>query len=147
MSEAPSETNVVRVPASSTLGREALALRHEVFVLEQGVPVEEEIDEDDATATHFVAIYEGEIVGTLRVVFRPEHAKIGRVVVRRERRELGIARRMMIFAMEYCKALGVNRFYLTAQVDKLGLYEKLGFVTFGPQFLDAGIPHLAMKTY
>ena len=56
-------------------------------------------------------------------------------------------RRMMIVAMEYCKALGVGRFYLTAQVDKLGLYEKLGFATFGPQFIDAGIPHLAMKTY
>lgn len=124
-----------------------MELRHDVFVVEQGVPVEEEIDKYDPTATHFVAIYEGEVVGTLRVIFMPEHAKIGRVAVRHERRGLGIARHMMTATMEYCRATGVERFFLTAQIDKLGLYEKLGFVAFGQQFLDAGIPHLAMKTY
>lgn len=147
MSDAPSEIDVVLVPPSSTLGRAALELRHKVFVVEQGVPVELEVDEDDPTATHFVAIYEGEVVGTLRVVFKPEHAKICRVAVCRERRGSGIARHMMNFAIEHCRALGVNRFCLSAQVDKLGFYEKLGFVAFGPQFMDAGIPHLAMKTY
>ena len=147
MLAARSETNVVRVLASSTLGKAALELRHQVFVVEQGVPVEEEIDEDDPTATHFVAIHDGEVVGTLRVVFKPEHAKIGRLAVHRERRGLGIARSMMDAAMEYCRKIGVGHFYLTAQADKLGLYEKLGFVAFGPQFMDAGIPHLAMKTY
>ncbi|MCG7359775.1 GNAT family N-acetyltransferase [Roseomonas sp. ACRSG] len=143
----PSETTVIRVPASSALGRAALELRHEVFVVEQGVPVEEEFDEYDPAATHFVAIYGGEVVGTLRVVFIPEHAKIGRVVVRRDHRGLGVARYMMNAAMDHSRALGVDRFFLTAQLDKLGLYEKLGFVGFGEEFMDAGIPHLAMKTY
>jgi predicted GNAT family N-acyltransferase len=147
MPETLSIASVVRVPVSSTLGKAALELRLEVFVVEQGVPLEEEIDEHDPDATHFVAIHEGEVAGTLRVVFLPEHAKIGRVAVRHECRGLGIARHMMTAAMEYCRTLGVNRFFLTAQVDKLGLYEKLGFVSLGEQFLDAGIPHLAMKTY
>ncbi|TNC12894.1 GNAT family N-acetyltransferase [Methylobacterium terricola] len=147
MSAAPSETDIIRVPASSTLGKAALKLRHEVFVVEQGVPVEVEIDADDPTATHFVALVEGEIAGTLRVVFKPEHAKIGRVVVHRDRRGSGIARKMMICAMDYCRGIGVGRFYLTAQTDKLGFYEKLGFAAFGAEFMDAGIPHLAMKTY
>lgn len=147
MSEAPSEIKVARIPISSTLGKAALELRHKVFVIEQGVPEDLEIDEDDPTATHFVAIHEGEIAGTLRVVFKPEHVKICRVAICRERRGLGIARYMMIFAIDYCKALGVDRFYLAAQVDKLGFYEKLGFVPFGPQFMDAGIPHMAMKNY
>jgi predicted GNAT family N-acyltransferase len=147
MSAAPSETNIIRVPASSTLGKAALALRHEVFVVEQGVPAEEEVDEDDPTATHFVALMEGEVVGTLRVVLKPEHAKIGRVVVHRDRRGSGIARKMMNCAMDYCREIGVDRFYLTAQTDKLGFYEKLGFVAFGSEFMDAGIPHLSMRTY
>jgi predicted GNAT family N-acyltransferase len=147
MSDAAFEIDVVRVPLSSTLGRAALALRHEVFVVEQHVPIEMEIDADDPEATHFVAISEGEIVGTLRVVFKPEHAKICRVAICRERRGLGIARGLMIFAIEYCRSLGVERFYLSSQVDKVGFYEKLGFVAFGPQYMDAGIPHLAMKTY
>ena len=40
-----------------------------------------------------------------------------------------------------------TRFYLTAQTDKLALYEKLGFTAFGDEFQDGGMPHLAMKTY
>lgn len=147
MSETLPKAKVFQVPASSTLGRIALELRQEVFVVEQGVPVEEEIDSHDPAATHFVAIHEGEVVGTLRIVFMPEHAKIGRVAVRRAHRGQGIARQMMNAAMEHCRALGVGRFFLTAQTDKVGLYEKLGFAAFGEEFLDAGIPHLAMKTY
>lgn len=148
--QAPAQTpevHVIRVPTASALGKAAFALRHEVFVIEQEVPVEEEIDEYDPAATHFVAIHEGEVIGTLRVVFLPEHAKIGRVAVRADSRGSGIARRMMEVAMSACRAYGVDRFYLAAQTDKLGLYEKLGFVACGSEFMDAGIPHLAMRTY
>lgn len=147
MLETPSEIYVIRVPASSTLGKAALDLRHQVFVLEQGVPVEEEVDEYDPEATHYVAVYEGELVGTLRLVFMKEHVKIGRVAVSFEHRGKGIARKMMVAAMDFCQKGGADRFYLTAQIDKITLYEKLGFVAFGPEFMDAGIPHLAMKTY
>ncbi|AWN55658.1 GNAT family N-acetyltransferase [Methylobacterium sp. 17Sr1-1] len=128
-----------------------MALRHAVFVVEQGVPADEEIDADDPVATHFVALVEGEVVGTLRVVFKPEHAeipecaKIGRVAVRRDRRGSGIARRMMLHAMAHCREIGVDRFVLAAQTDKLGFYETLGFVAFGPDFMDGGIPHRAMR--
>jgi predicted GNAT family N-acyltransferase len=142
-----SETDVISVPAFSTLGKAAFNLRHDVFVVEQGVPAEVETDEDDRTALHFVAIHEGEVVGTLRVVLKPEHAKIGRVAVRREQRGLGIARRLMEVAMDKCRASGIDRFYLAAQIDKVSLYEKFGFVAFGPEFMDAGIPHRAMRTY
>lgn len=144
--EAPDIT-VIRAPAPSPLLQAAFELRLDVFVGEQKVPVEEEIDADDATATHFVAVHEGEVAGTLRVVFQPEHASIGRVAVRRDRRGLGIARRMIETAMAHCRADGVDRFHLSAQCDKLGLYEKLGFTAFGPQYMDAGIPHRAMRTY
>jgi predicted GNAT family N-acyltransferase len=53
----------------------------------------------------------------------------------------------MKFAMDLARARGETRFYLTAQIDKLALYEKLGFVAYGDQFQDGGMPHLAMKTY
>lgn len=147
MSAPFSEITVIRVPVPSSLAEAAFKLRHDVFVAEQQVPPEIEIDADDPTATHFIAIREGEVVGTLRIVFKPEHAKIGRVAVRSEQRGLGIARRMMEAAMDHCRATGADRFYLAAQADKLGLYEKLGFVPFGPKFMDAGMPHQAMRTY
>lgn len=147
MPAAPSEITIIRVPASSTLGKAALEPRHQVFVVEQDVPVEEEIDEDDATATHFIAVVEGEVVGTLQVVFKPEHAKIGRVAVQRDQRGSGIGRAMLVCAMNDCREIGVGRFYLTAQTASVGFYEKLGFATLGSEFMDGGIPHLAMKTY
>jgi len=143
----PADIAVLRAPAFSTLCNAAFRLRKDVFVREQNVPEEIEHDADDLTATHFVAVAAGEVVGTLRVVFKPEHAKIGRVAVDRDWRGRGIARTMMVTAMDYCRQRGVDRFYLTAQTDKTGLYEKLGFTAFGEEFMDAGIPHLAMSTY
>ncbi|KKC40897.1 acetyltransferase [Devosia epidermidihirudinis] len=142
-----SDITVLIAPPFSTLCNAAFALRREVFVWEQKVPEEEEHDADDLTATHFVAIADGEVVGTLRVINKPEHAKIGRVAVRLSWRGRGIAKTMMLAAMEHCRAKGRDRFYLTAQSDKLSFYEKLGYAAFGPEFFDGGMPHRAMRTY
>jgi len=138
---------VLPVPPFSALCNAAFALRREVFVWEQKVPEEEEHDAHDLTATHFVALAEGEVVGTLRLIELPEHVKIGRVAVRQAFRGRGIARLMMDAAMAHARAGGREKFYLTAQSDKLGLYEKLGFSAFGPEFFDGGMPHRAMRNY
>jgi predicted GNAT family N-acyltransferase len=142
-----SDITILTVPPFSTLCNAAFALRREVFVWEQKVPEAEENDADDLTATHFVAILEGEVVGTLRLLDKPEHIKIGRVAVRASFRGKGIAKAMMLAAMNYAKAQGRERFYLTAQSDKLGFYERLGFAAFGPEFQDGGMPHRAMRSY
>jgi len=138
---------ILVVPAFSTLCNQAFALRREVFVWEQNVPQDEENDADDLLATHFVALADGEVVGTLRLIFKPEHVKIGRVAVRSAYRGRGIAKQLILGAMEHAKSLGQDRFYLTAQSDKLAMYEKLGFAAFGPQFQDGGMPHRAMRSY
>jgi predicted GNAT family N-acyltransferase len=59
----------------------------------------------------------------------------------------GIAQAMMKYAMELARGRGETRFYLTSQLDKVKLYEKLGFTAYGEQFEEGGLPHLAMKTY
>ena len=141
------QITVLIVPPFSTLCNAAFALRREVFVWEQKVPEEEENDADDLTATHFVAIAQGEVVGTLRLIDKPEHIKIGRVAVRAAFRGQGVARTMLLTAMEHARANGRDRFYLTAQSDKLVMYEKLGFIAFGPEFQDGGMPHRAMRSY
>jgi predicted GNAT family N-acyltransferase len=138
---------ILAVPVFSLLCNAAFALRREVFVWEQKVPEAEEHDEYDLTATHFVAIVDGEVVGTLRLIDLPEHAKIGRVAVRQALRGQGIARKLIAAAMAHARERGQDRFYLTAQSDKLGFYESLGFVAFGPEFTDGGMPHRAMRDY
>lgn len=140
-------TAILIVPPFSTLCNAAFALRREVFVWEQHVPETEENDADDLTATHFVAIVDGEVVGTLRLIDKPEHIKIGRVAVRLAFRGRGIARELMVTAMAHARKTGRDRFYLTAQTDKLGMYEKLGFTAYGPEFQDGGMPHRAMRSY
>ena len=142
-----SDPVIVPVPVFSLLCNAAFALRREVFVWEQKVPEAEEHDDYDLVATHFVAIAEGEVVGTLRLIDQPEHTKIGRVAVRQAFRGRGIARQMIRAAMDHARARGQERFYLTAQSDKLSFYEGLGFVAFGPEFIDGGMPHRAMRDY
>ena len=142
-----SEPLILHVPLASDLGRLGLELRRAVFIVEQNVSEEVERDEYDATATHVVALEDGTVAGVLRIVFLPEHAKIGRVAVARSTRGRGLATRMMRFAMDLARAKGETKFYLTAQTDKLELYEKLGFRAFGEEFEDGGMPHLGMKNY
>lgn len=142
-----SDPVILPVPVFSTLCNAAFALRREVFVCEQHVPEEEEHDQYDLTATHFVAIADGEVVGTLRLIEMAEHMKIGRVATRLQYRGRGIARKLIAAAMAHARASGRDRFYLTAQSDKLGFYESLGFVAFGPEFSDGGMPHRAMRDY
>lgn len=141
------QITILRAPVFSILCNAAFRLRRIVFVWEQKVPEEEENDSYDLTATHFVAVAEGEVVGTLRLIAMDEHIKIGRVAVDGQWRGKGIARMMITAAQAHCRAEGQDRFYLTAQSDKLGLYQKLGFVAFGPEFMDGGMPHRAMRDY
>lgn len=136
---------ILDVPPFSALCNMAFGLRREVFVLEQRIPEEEELDECDLVAVHFVAISGAEVVGTLPLVDTAEHVKIGRVAVRSTARGGGVAKAMMIHAMDHARRRGRDRFYLVAQADKLSFYEKLGFVAFGDVFDNAGLPHRSMR--
>ncbi|MHA3979804.1 GNAT family N-acetyltransferase [Halovulum sp. GXIMD14794] len=141
------DITILDVPPFSSLCNLAFSLRREVFVREQQVPEEEEFDEHDISATHIVAIAEGEVVGTLRLVSAVEHVKIGRVAVRKSARGRGIARAMLAYGMESARRRGWEKFHLAAQLDKLAFYERLGFVAYGEVFDDAGIPHKSMRNH
>jgi ElaA protein len=71
-------------------------------------------------------------------------AKIGRVAVAKPCREKGIGKQLMLAALEQLKRDAFAAAVLTAQVQVIGFYEKLGFVAEGPVFDEAGIPHRKM---
>jgi len=125
--------------------RAALALRHEVFVVEQRVPLEEEVDEHDGTALHLVAVEDGAVVATCRVVMEDGTAKLGRVAVAAVARRRGIASRLLAESEARARALGARRIALAAQTGALALYERAGYTPYGERFLDAGIEHLMME--
>jgi predicted GNAT family N-acyltransferase len=142
------DLTLLTVPVFSPLCNLAFALRRDVFVGEQQIPEAEEFDAADLTATHLVAIAAGTVVGTLRIIETPEHAKLGRVAVARAWRGRGISTQMLARAMQIARDSGQTRFWLAAQADKTAVYAKLGFVAYGAPFDDgSGIMHLAMKTY
>jgi predicted GNAT family N-acyltransferase len=125
--------------------RAALALRHEVFVLEQAVPIEEEVDQHDPGALHLVAVDAGRVVATCRLVAEGGTVKLGRVAVHPAARRRGLASRLLAESEARARALGARRIALAAQTGALALYERAGYTPYGERFLDAGIEHLMME--
>ena len=124
---------------------EILALRMEVFVVEQNC-FYQDVDGKDIDAFHLICRDEGRMVGYLRIL-RPgatfEEASIGRVLV--TERGKGIATEMIRRAMGFIRdVLHEDVIRIESQAYVCGLYEKLGFVKVGGEFLDAGIPHIQM---
>jgi len=122
----------------------AFAIRMRVFVKEQGVPKEIELDRDDQRAVHFLATASGKAIGTARIVMRRGSAKIGRMAVLKSYRRKGVGRMLLKRAVVTAKKLGAQKIYLHAQVAVIGFYERLGFRSVEPVFDEAGIPHRRM---
>jgi predicted GNAT family N-acyltransferase len=136
---------IIEIEFGSDLMREAFGLRYEVFVDEQGVPRELEVDELDASATHLVAINHDRVIGTLRILDRRPAAKVGRVAVRATARRSGIGARLMQRAAAIAADRGFTEIIVHAQIAVVGFYRRLGYVAEGEEFEDAGIPHIAMR--
>ena len=123
-----------------------LAIRTAVFVHEQGVPLDEEIDEHEATATHLLAFVDGRPVGTLRWRVVPSAtAKIERVAVLCEARGLGIGRLLMGEVLRQIAATGIGSAVLNAQTGASTFYLRLGFQLDDEPFDEAGIEHVRMR--
>ncbi len=122
-----------------------LALREAVFVVEQSVPVDEEIDGLDGAARHVSLRLDGDVVGTARLRVVDGVAKIERVAVDRSRRGHGLGRRVMGAIEAAAAEVGCAHARLAAQLRVLEFYEGLGYVAEGDVFLDAGIEHRWMS--
>ncbi len=123
-----------------------MAIRMEVFVREQHVPLELEMDDLDQAATHYLATLDGAPVATARTrVDDDGTAYIERVAVRQAQRGSGIGAALMQHLMARLRNHPkVTRIVLSAQIQALAFYEKLGFMAEGDVYEEAGIPHRKM---
>lgn len=126
----------------SALRARVLPIRWAVFVTEQGVPPELEVDSWDKRCLHALAIDgQGQAVGTGRLL---PTGHIGRMAVLREARGQGCGRALLAALMAEARARGHPQARLSAQRTAIGFYARAGFVCTGQVYLDAGIEHQDM---
>jgi predicted GNAT family N-acyltransferase len=123
----------------------ALALRHEVFCVEQGVPRHEELDGRDGDGIHLVAVDGNDVVGTCRLLLVGRTVQFSRLAVRADARRRRIATGLLEVAEDESRSAGGRRLVLHAQTYAQSLYEKAGYRTRGGVFSEAGIEHIAME--
>jgi len=121
---------------------DAMVVRRDVFIVEQSVPEDIELDNMDAVSLHAVAYADdGSPVGTGRLL--PD-GHIGRMAVRRHARGAKIGTRLLQALIKQARQLGHRQVALHAQSHARGFYEAHDFYAQGPTFIEANIPHLLM---
>jgi len=124
---------------------DAYHVRMKVFVEEQRVPAEEEIDQFDAVSTHFILYDELQRpAGTGRFRILDGIGKVERICVMPAVRSKGAGTIIMNALEEYGTKQDIHAFKLNAQIQAIPFYEKLGYRIVSDEFLDAGIPHKTM---
>ena len=120
-----------------------LALRITVFVHEQGVPEDMEVDEEDPSAAHYLAFDRatGESLGAARLTTA---GQVTRMCVSKGARGQGIGAALLEHALEDARARGMTHVHLHAQTHAAGFYARFGFAPVGEEFMEAGIPHQEM---
>jgi predicted GNAT family N-acyltransferase len=126
------------------LWNDAVTVRRKVFVEEQQVPEEEEIDQFESESTHFVLYDEGLPVGAGRFRTIDGIGKIERICVLPHYRSRGAGRLIMESIEQFAKEKGIAKAKLNAQTHAEQFYQKLGYETVSDIFMDAGIPHVTM---
>jgi predicted GNAT family N-acyltransferase len=114
-----------------------------VFVQEQNVPVDIEMDDRDAFCVHVLARHRRRPVGTGRIDIE-KHGKIGRVAVLPEYRAQGMGKALMVALEAIAEQAGLMQVWVNAQVSAQGFYEKQGYAAEGETFLEADIVHCRM---
>jgi predicted GNAT family N-acyltransferase len=123
----------------------ALELRHDVFCVEQGVPEREELDGRDGEGIHLVAVSNGELLATCRLLVIGSTAQFSRLAVKASARRRGIATSLLELADTEAIAAGARRMVLHAQTYAQDLYQQAGYKPRGRVFTEAEIEHIAME--
>lgn len=133
----------------SKIYKDAIKIRYEVFVKEQNVPEDLEIDDLEDQSHHLVLYENSSPIGTARIyhVGDGQH-KMQRVAILKNKRGQGNGGKLVKAIEQQVHHLQGQKITLGAQIHALSFYEKLGYAVEGPEFMDAGIPHREMtKTF
>ncbi len=125
---------------------EAFEVRRRVFVEEQSIPEDIELDEHDKKALHMIVKDGDRVIGTARVLFLSTSlAKIERMAILQPFRRRGIGSRIISFLSEELRNRQVEQLVLHAQYAVVDFYKSCGFEETGSAFLEVGIKHIKMQ--
>ncbi|WP_070119711.1 GNAT family N-acetyltransferase [Bacillus marinisedimentorum] len=134
----------VRLVQTDSELEDAFEVRKIVFVDEQNVPVEEEIDQYEEDSVHFVAYDASKPVAAGRLRILEDTGKVERICVLADYRKTGLGKQVMEAIEQHAAELGASTAKLNAQTHAEAFYGKLGYETVSGLFMDAGIPHVTM---
>ena len=124
----------------SAIHQDSVQIRTHVFVKEQHVPADLEVDSDEGKATYFVLYDAGLPVATARILPEANGYHVQRVAVEKVYRKHGLGKMVLTAIIKYARQHHVAFLKLGAQIQAVGFYKTLGFeLTNRPEFLDAGI--------
>lgn len=123
----------------------AFRIRRTVFVDEQNVPEELEMDEYDDEAIHFLCFHKDEPIGASRLRFIEDAGKLERLCVLKQFRGKSYGKQLIEQMEKEIVNRGFQKAILNAQTHALSFYENLGYKVISEQFIDAGIPHVTME--
>jgi predicted GNAT family N-acyltransferase len=124
---------------------QALALREQVFCVEQGVALAADQDGLDDLAIQIVAIEEERVIGTCRVLVEGDIGRLGRMAVEAASRGRGLGAAILAAAERSARDAGASEMRLHAQRYIEDLYADAGYTPYGEPFVEEGIPHVAME--
>lgn len=134
----------IKIAETNTELEQAYQVRMAVFVEEQHVSPEIELDEHDSTAVHFIGYDEEAPISASRLRFVDHYGKLERICVLKEHRGKSYGSQMIQSMEANVSGKGYHKAKLNAQTHAIEFYQRLGYETVSGEFLDAGIPHVTM---
>ncbi len=120
-------------------------IREVVFTNEQKISAKLDRDGKDNEAEHIIAKDGSKTIGTARIRFIDDNAKVERLALLKEYRGKGIGKQILRYAVNYCKKKRVKEVVLHAQCYAMVLFERLGFEPRGQKLGEVGIDHIEMS--
>jgi predicted GNAT family N-acyltransferase len=142
------ELKTISFPKSREEILDALSVRYEVFINEQGFESELEEDGYDSKSIHIVLYLDKKPVGNVRMIDKKPILKLGRFAVLKEHRNKGYGRLLMeefIKQAKEMKKLGYEKIFLEAQIQVVEYYESFGFITTSDVIIVEDYPHKSME--
>lgn len=140
-------TTDIRIVRTQEEREDAFGVRIAVFVEEQQIPREEELDDLDDIAVHCIGYLDGVAVAAGRLVVMDGYGKIGRMAVLAQHRGKGLGARVLEELEREGAARGIRAFRLSAQLSARGFYDRRDYLAVGDVYDEVGIPHIAMEKH